>query len=75
MSQCGPGAIKNLMKIMMVKLHSILRFIEGFHNGAELAFDLLVIPIHLLVKTEKKLSGIHHPWSNRTWRMGFSVIP
>ena len=75
MSKCSPGAIKNIMKIMMVELHSILRFIEGFHNGTELAFDPLVISIHLLVKTEKKLSGIHHPRSNMTWRMGFSVIP
>ena len=75
MSQGGPGAIKNLMKIVMVKLHSILRFIEGFHNGAELAFDPLVIPIHLLVKTEEKLSGIHHTRSNRAWRVSLSIIP
>ena len=55
MSECGPGAIKNLMKIMMIKFHGILGLIEGFHNGAELAFDPLVFAIYLLMKTKVAL--------------------
>ena len=75
MSQCGPGAIKNLMKIMMIKLHDILGLSEGFHNGAKLAFDPLVIAIHLLVKTEEELSCIHHARRNGARRTSLSVMP
>ena len=53
MSQCGPVAIKNLMKIVVIFLHSILSLIEGFHNGAELTFDPFVNAIDLLMKTEE----------------------
>ena len=58
MSKCSPGAIKNLMQIVMLELHRVLCFSEDFHNGTKLAFDPFVVVIHLLMKTEKKLSGV-----------------
>ena len=74
MCKCSSGAIKNFMKIMMIEFYSILRFIKGFYNGVELAFDLFVISIYFLMKTEKKFSGIEYTRSNRVWRKSFGVI-
>ena len=58
MCKGSPGAIKNLMQIVMIKLHTVLCLSEGFHNGTKLAFDPFVVVIYLLMKTEKKLSGV-----------------
>ena len=75
MCKCSPGAIKNLMQIVMVELHRVLCVSEGFHNGAKLAFDPLVIVIHLLVKAEEELSCIHHAGRNGACRASLSIIP
>ena len=64
MRQYNPGAIEDLMQIVVILLHNVLNNDHVLKKSTKLTLDPLVISINFLMKTEEKFTITHYTRSS-----------